>query len=949
MADEYDVFLSYSSADKPAVEAIALRLRDESGLRPFLDAWHLVPGDPWMTAIERAIERSASVAVFLGPKGTGPWHEQESQLALITGAQRRGKRVIPVLLPGARKEDVDGFLSLRTWVDLAEGNGFAALVAGITGRAPGPTSAGSKPGARPDAEAAGGGSQAGVQTKVTPGGVELVLVPGGRFLMGSPEDEEGRNDWEGPQHEVELSSFWLARTPVTNAQYREYLKTNPAAREPRSWDDPRYNQGEQPVVGVSWEEAQDYCKWAGLVLPTEAQWEYACRAGTTTRYHSGDREEDLARVGRYRRNSSGRLYPVRRLEPNAFGLHDMHGNVYEWCLDNHGPYREHPRAGNGLRHEPFGVVPRVIRGGYWRGEARHVRAAYRYGYTPDSRYESVGFRPAQAHSGGEPLGASSEQRRAEPSSPASGEDQRKEHARHSSAGGTKRDSTRGARVDVLVITALKEELDALLEVTTGRLEPWVDGEGGDIPYRIATFEGHHGPIRVAAARLTRMGGVATATVATRLAELLTPGCLAMSGVCAGHPEDTDLGDVVIADRVFHHDQGKLKPGAFEGDLWMHLLGDDWLRAAQDLAGPAEGFHGYVAADDAAGQWWFLDQLLDGRDPMRSGALRRHVPDARRAAILETLRGKLGYVSFAGGVFSLTEVGRDAGEEHRAFHGTLVTERPYHIHVGPMGSGNPVVGYGLIWERLAANQGMRKALAVEMEAAAVGQVAHERSLPFVVAKGVMDHADPAKTDRFKAFAARASAEVLLGFLRQVVTAGDNRSIQRGGVADVATRDNAVPTVAEELARTQLEEIQIARSPQLNLTLDRHQTTGSLREGAHLTIRNIGKADVEVESVCLQWRIDAPGGRMNNIDLHGSNTLIRQGGSLDRSFFIQFEDVAKQCRKAQLEEPEIIQEAPITGEFSVRVKSIPYGISKTLSLPYTRPIAEHHMKTRRRNKG
>jgi TIR domain len=155
MADEYDVFLSYSSADKPAVEAIALRLRDEAGLRPFLDAWHLVPGDPWMTALERAIERSAAVAVFLGPKGMGPWHEQESQLALVTGAQRRGKRVIPILLPGTRKEDLDGFLSLRTWVELAEGNGFAALVAGITGRAPGPTATGSKPGARPDAEAAG--------------------------------------------------------------------------------------------------------------------------------------------------------------------------------------------------------------------------------------------------------------------------------------------------------------------------------------------------------------------------------------------------------------------------------------------------------------------------------------------------------------------------------------------------------------------------------------------------------------------------------------------------------------------------------------------------------------------------------------------------------------------------------------------------------------------------
>jgi nucleoside phosphorylase len=494
MPDEYDVFLSHSSADKPAVEAVAVRLRDEAGLRPFLDAWHLVPGEPWMPALERALARSTAIAVFFGSRGMGPWHEQESRLALILAAEERGKRVIPVLLPGAGRQDVGGFMRLRTWIDLAQGSGFAALVAGITGRAPGP--------------GAGPPSNAGLEA--TP------VAPSGR-----------RSD-----------------------------------------------------------------------------------------------------------------------------------------------------------------------------------------------------------------------------------------------------------VDVLVITALKEELDALLEVTAGLREPWADGQGGDIPYRIATVEGRRGPIRVAAARTTRTAGVATATVATRLADLLKPGCLAMCGVCAGHPEDTDLGDVVIADRVFHHDQGKLRPGAFEGDLWVHSLRDAWLRAAQDLAGPAVGLHGYVTADDEAGRWWFLEQLLAGRDPLRSSALRRHVPDDRRAAILQSLRDELGYVSLAGKTFSLTDAGRDAGQEREILHGTLVTQRPYHIHVGPMGSGNPVVADGLVWGRLASH-GMRKALAVEMEAAAVGQVAHERSLPFVVIKGVMDHADEAKSDRFKRFAARASAEVLLELLRRVVTGGASRPTRDEG--------------------------------------------------------------------------------------------------------------------------------------------------------------------------
>ncbi len=133
----YDVFLSHCSADKPAVEAIAVRLRDEAGLRPFLDKWDLVPGQPWLPALEQALEVSNTVAVFFGPQGMGAWHDQEKQLALVRAANKYEKRVIPVLLPGARKEDVGGFMRLRTWVDLDHDGGFERLVAGVTGQAPG--------------------------------------------------------------------------------------------------------------------------------------------------------------------------------------------------------------------------------------------------------------------------------------------------------------------------------------------------------------------------------------------------------------------------------------------------------------------------------------------------------------------------------------------------------------------------------------------------------------------------------------------------------------------------------------------------------------------------------------------------------------------------------------------------------------------------------------------
>lgn len=213
------------------------------------------------------------------------------------------------------------------------------------------------------------------------GGVELLVIPAGRLTT-----QEG--------NEVDISSFCLARTPVTNSQYSEYLRANPNAEKPGYWGDSQFNLPEQPVVGVSWHEAQAYCQWAGLRLPTEAQWEYACRAGTTTQYHSGDSEADLAQVGWYGGNSGGRLHAVTEKEPNSFGLYDMHGNVWEWCLDNYGPSATPPRAGDGMRHEPEGAADRVARGGSWYDGPTVARSAYRLGCRPGFRLNDIGFRPA---------------------------------------------------------------------------------------------------------------------------------------------------------------------------------------------------------------------------------------------------------------------------------------------------------------------------------------------------------------------------------------------------------------------------------------------------------------------------------------------------------------------------------------------------------------------------
>ncbi len=155
MTQRYDVFLSHSNADKPAVEALARKLRD-AGIEPFLDKWHLIPGDPWQEALEEALDASRTCAVFLGPKGLGAWQNEEMRSALETRVGNRAFRVIPVLLPGSfepRKEDLPRFLRRLTWVDFRGGlddeDAFHRLVSGIRGQAPGPGGGGGGGPAKP--------------------------------------------------------------------------------------------------------------------------------------------------------------------------------------------------------------------------------------------------------------------------------------------------------------------------------------------------------------------------------------------------------------------------------------------------------------------------------------------------------------------------------------------------------------------------------------------------------------------------------------------------------------------------------------------------------------------------------------------------------------------------------------------------------------------------------
>ena len=245
-----------------------------------------------------------------------------------------------------------------------------------------------------DTQAIGIG-QASLPTGISPNGeVELLSIPGGSFLMGSPDGVGEKS--EHPQHLVQIKPFRLGLYPVTNEQYRSFLQANPQAKEPLYWADRRFNQSQQPVVGISREEALHFCAWAGGRLPTEAEWEYACRAGTATQFHWGDDEVKAADYAWYGEDwEKGSTHAVGEKLPNPWGLYDMTGNVWEWGQDIwHENYQGAPT--NGSAWETGGEKGRrVIRGGSWSSIPEALRSAYRSGYSPDSRYGDIGFRLAQ--------------------------------------------------------------------------------------------------------------------------------------------------------------------------------------------------------------------------------------------------------------------------------------------------------------------------------------------------------------------------------------------------------------------------------------------------------------------------------------------------------------------------------------------------------------------------
>ncbi|MBE2293553.1 MAG: formylglycine-generating enzyme family protein [Phycisphaerales bacterium] len=228
----------------------------------------------------------------------------------------------------------------------------------------------------------------------------LRWIPPGRFWMGSPEGEPGRDDDEGPRHLVTLSDgYWLFDTPCTQALWEAVMGKNPS----------RFQDPTRPVEQVSWNDVQAFLKRANeqipglnLSLPSEAQWEYACRAGTETAIYTGDLDilgdfdaPALDPIAWYSGNSESGTHSVKLKCANPWGLYDLLGNVLEWTQDDwHGNYQGAPSDGSAWLSDGADIT-RVLRGGSWDDGARDVRAAYRYDNVPGHRYDLIGFRCAR--------------------------------------------------------------------------------------------------------------------------------------------------------------------------------------------------------------------------------------------------------------------------------------------------------------------------------------------------------------------------------------------------------------------------------------------------------------------------------------------------------------------------------------------------------------------------
>ncbi|NES65908.1 MAG: SUMF1/EgtB/PvdO family nonheme iron enzyme [Okeania sp. SIO2D1] len=426
--EEFDVFLSHNSNDKETVRAIAQKLERE-GIRTWLDERQFKGGDYFSNKLYETLDKTEIAFLCLGINGVGPWQEIEMSYLhrRYISSKKKSPKIIPILLPGASADNIPNYLKdfhfisidsldnddeirkllnifpkvqqkhrFRTKLQKQKFQGYKEYIDGIP--------------------------------------LEMVLIPNGTFTMGAPKSEEGSYDDERPQHNVTLSEFLMGRYPVTQEQWkaiasRTDLKVNLDLNpDPSRFNEPYQDidRWQRPVENVNWYEVVEFCRRLSKLtrrnyrLPSEAEWEYACRGlreplnlekgeSSYPPFHFGETiTTDLANYrgtdnearkcsGSYDRGPEGeyrqQTTPVGYFKvANSFGLSDMHGNVWEWCVDEwHDNYENAPTDGKAWLNGDDSRSP--LRGGSWLGNPHLSRSAVRnLKDERDKDYYDIGFR-----------------------------------------------------------------------------------------------------------------------------------------------------------------------------------------------------------------------------------------------------------------------------------------------------------------------------------------------------------------------------------------------------------------------------------------------------------------------------------------------------------------------------------------------------------------------------
>jgi len=379
------IFISYRREDSAGYAGrIYDRLVTEFGFdQVFFDIDAIPPGDDFVEVLSERVESCDVLLAVIGKSwltvadsaGRARIQNPEDFVTVEIGtALRRKIRVIPVLVGGGRMpisselpEALVGF-ARRQAHELPD-KGFIGALEKLFPVLRKPMSAG--------VAQAPASLQAGTK-KVNPkDGLTYIWTPPGSFMMGCSPGDEQCTDREKPAHRVEISKgFWMGETLVTQAAYERVMGSNPSG----------FTGPQRPVEQVSWEDAFAYARAVGMRLPTEAEWEYAARAGSTTARYG-----ELDEVAWYEKNSQMQTHDVKLKRPNAWGLYDTLGNVWEWTAD----WFDEKAYASGDTRDPQGPPNgkyRLVRGGSWGSLSRNARASGRSGYVPTDRDDSMGFR-----------------------------------------------------------------------------------------------------------------------------------------------------------------------------------------------------------------------------------------------------------------------------------------------------------------------------------------------------------------------------------------------------------------------------------------------------------------------------------------------------------------------------------------------------------------------------